>query len=306
MADAPRPRLDDLVQFAAVAGAGSIAGAARELGLPASTLSRRLGALERRLGVRLVERTTRSLHLTEAGALFYERCARLASDAVEAEALVSSHGRTPRGTLRLSAPPALGAWCLGPVLAAYARRHPAVRLEMALSERAVDLRGEAFDVAVRVGVPPSDGSYIVRRLGHSSRVLCASPEYLRARGEPSTAAALREHELVAYGGAAGGAGWHSAGPAANAGAPPLAPRLRTNNSLLARELCRAGAGLALLPRFLVEADLRSGALVAVSAGEPPTPLAVLLLTSPASAATPKVRAFVSELREYVARERPWT
>ncbi|HEU4406413.1 MAG TPA: LysR substrate-binding domain-containing protein [Polyangiaceae bacterium] len=300
-----RPRLDDLVHFAAVAGAGSIAAAARGLGLPASTLSRRLSALERRLGVRLVERTTRSLHLTEAGALFYERCARLSADAVEAEALVRSHGAAPRGTLRLAAPPALGGWCLGPPLAAYLRRHPAVRLEVVLNERAVDLRGEVFDVAVRIGAPPSDGSYVVRRLGRSSRVLCASPAYLAARGAPASVAALRDHELVAYGGATGRAGFRFTGPSASAGEPPLVARVRTNNSVLARELARQGAGLALMPRFLVEADLRSGELVEISVGEEPAPLEVLLLTSPASAATPKVRAFVDELRAYVARERPW-
>jgi DNA-binding transcriptional LysR family regulator len=302
---AGRLRLDDFAHFAAIAGAGSIAGASRELGLPASTLSRRLGALEKRLGVRLVERTTRSLHLTEAGALFYERCSRLSADAVEAEALVRSHGEAPRGTLRLAAPPALGVWRLGPPIAAYVRRHPAVRVEAVLSERSVNLRGEMFDVAVRVGAPPSDGTYVVRRLGHSTRALCASPAYLRARGAPASIAALAEHELVTYGGATGRAGWHFTGPSATAGEPTLVPRLRTNSSLLARELGLQGAGLVLMPRFLVESDLRAGALVEVSVGEEPTPLEVLLLTSPASAATPKVRAFVDELRGYVARERPW-
>ena len=124
--------LDDMVHFAAIVRAGSLAAASRTLGVPAPTLSRRLSALERRLGVKLLERTTRALHLTEAGAAYHERCERIAAEAAEADALIRSHGRTPRGLLRITAPPALGSLFLGPPLAEYLARYPAVRVEVVL------------------------------------------------------------------------------------------------------------------------------------------------------------------------------
>jgi DNA-binding transcriptional LysR family regulator len=293
--------LDDMVHFAAIVREGSLAAASRKLGVPVSTLSRRLSALERRLGVRLLERTTRALRLTEAGEAYYERCARIAVEAAEADALVRSHGKTPRGLLRVAAPPALGTLLLGQLLTEYVHRYPAVRVEVVLGDRPVDLREDAFDVALRIGGPPSDGSYIIRRLGLSKAVLCASPAYLAEHGTPRSLEALDGHVLVGLGPGRPGAGWRFLDSSGNTLLRPVEARVRVNSALLARELSRAGAGIALLPRFLIEEELRSGALVALELGEPPAPSEVLLVMQPASVATPKVRALVELLR----RQGPW-
>ena len=294
--------LDDMVHFAAIVRAGSLAAASRELGVPAPTLSRRLSALERRLGVKLLERTTRALHLTEAGEAYRERCERIAAEAAEADALIRSHGRTPQGLLRIAAPPALGSLFLGPPLAEYLRRYPAVRMEVVLGDKRVDLREESFDAALRIGEAPSDGSYIVRRLGRSSFVLCAAPSYLAEKGTPRSLAELDTHVLIGLGAATQKASWRFLDASGQPLLRPVEPRARVSSTLLARELCRAGAGLALLPGFVAAEDLRAGHLVALELGEPPAPSDVLLVLNPASVATPKVRALVELMR----RAGPWS
>lgn len=299
--------VDDMLSFAGIVRAGSIAAASRERRLPASTLSRRLSALERRLGVRLLDRTTRSIALTEAGEAYYARCARIAEEVAEADALVQSHGRAPRGLLRLAAPPLLGALFLAEPLAEYVAKYPSVRVQTVLGERLVDLRKESFDVALRTGGPPSDGSYIVRKLGQTTRLLCASPAYLERHGTPRSMSGLRDHALIALG----------AGPSPDLtwrfldgerGETPLSvePRIRTNSVPLIHGLCRQGAGIALLPRFLVADDLRSGALVELRLGGATSASDVFVLMPAASAATPKVRAFVELFGRYVNQRKPWS
>lgn len=291
--------LDDMVNFAAIVREGSLAAASRKLGVPSSTLSRRLSALEKRVGVRLLERTTRALRLTEAGEAYYERCARIATEAAEADALVRSHGRTPRGLLRISAPPALGTLFLGPPVTEYLQRYPAVRVEVVLGDRMVDLRKEAFDVALRVGDLPSDGSYVIRRLGRVTTVLCASPAYLAAQGTPRTVAELDKHSLIGLNPGRPGVGWRFLDAGGHPMIRPVEPRVRVNSTLLAHALCRAGSGLALLPRLVAAEALEAGSLVAIELGAPPAPSDVLLVLQPASVATPKVRAFVELLRQAV-------
>lgn len=291
--------LDDMVNFAAIVREGSLAAASRKLGVPASTLSRRLSALEKRVGVRLLERTTRALRLSEAGEAYYERCARIATEAAEADALVRSHGRTPRGLLRIAAPPALGTLFLGPPVTEYLQRYPAVRVEVVLGDRMVDLRKESFDMALRVGDPPSDGSYIIRRLGRATTVLCASPAYLAAQGAPRSVAELDKHSLIGLNPGRPGVGWRFLDESGHPTIRPVEPRVRVNSTLLAHALCREGSGLALLPRLVAAEALEAGSLVALELGGPPAPSDVLLVLQPASVATPKVRAFVELLRQAV-------
>ncbi|HZI14626.1 MAG TPA: LysR family transcriptional regulator [Myxococcus sp.] len=292
------PHLGDMVNFAAIVRGGSLAAASRQLGMPVSTLSRRLSALEQRLGVRLLDRTTRSLRLTEAGEAYYERCARIAAEAAEADSLVRSHGQAPRGLLRITAPPALGTLFLGRPLTEYLERCPEVRVEVVLHERTLDLREDGFDVALRIGELPSDGSYIIRRLGHCGSVLCASPAYLKAHGTPRTLADLEGHELIGLGMDEASSRWRFVDASGHARQCLVEPRLRVNNALLAQELCLEGAGIALLTRFLAEAHLQSGALVALELEELPAPVGVLLVLQPASASTPKVRALVEVLQRW--------
>lgn len=296
---------DDILCFVAIVRAESLAGAARTLRVPASTLSRRLAALERRLGVRLLERTTRAQHLTEVGAAYFTRCAPLADALIDADAMATSLAKTPRGVLRVSAPPMWGALCLAAPLAAYAARYPAVRVQVDLSERQVNLRKDGFDVAIRLGLSASDGSYRRRRLGYSPRLLCASPEYLARSGTPHTIAELREHALVAFGSIAADAPWKFSDGDRRDITVPIAPRLRVNNAILAHELSRHGAGIALLPRFLVRDDLAARRLIELSLDLTPAPSEVLLLTLASGATLPKVRAFVDLLLALGKAQAPW-
>lgn len=296
---------DDVLCFVAIVRTGSMAAAARKLGLGPSTLSRRLSELEARLGVRLLERTTRTLKLTEIGEAFFTRCAPLADGFAEAELLAESLGKTPRGLLRIAAPPMWGALCLGGPLAEYSARYPAVRVQVDLSDRPVELRREGYDIAIRLGLPAGDTSYRVRRLGGSPRLLCASPGFLRKNGAPRSLAELREYPLIGLGGATANVPWTFVDDRQRPLQVTVTPRLYVNNALLAQDLVRRDAGIALLPRFLVRDDLQAARLTELSLDGAPAPSEVLLLTLASSSRVPKVRAFVDILQALAVPPAPW-
>jgi len=184
--------------FVEVVQRGSFTGAARALGLPKSTLSRRIGELETRLGARLLQRTTRSLSLTDLGAAYFERVHRIVSDLGEAEAAVLDAQSTPRGVLRLTAPPDLGMVLLPRALPEFSQKYPEVELVLDLSGRRMDLVAEGFDVALRAG-HHLDGSVIGKVIATSSTALYASPAYLEKRGVPSRLEDLTSHDCLVFG-----------------------------------------------------------------------------------------------------------
>lgn len=291
--------------FARIVACGSLSAAARDLRLPPSTVSRKLAALEQRLGVRLLERTTRRLRLTEAGAAYYERCAAIASQAEEADQAVRAHARAPRGTLRMSAPPVLGALLLGEPLARYLDQYPGMRVEVVLGARHVDLAAESFDLAIRVAAAIDAASYVVRKLGTSTPVLCASPRYVEKHGAPSSLADIRRHAMISLAPNRPEVTWRFVDRAAGVIPLPIEPRVRVNNSWLMRQLCLQGTGIAMLPGFLVARDLQEGALVRLLPEVVPQPHEVYAVMPRGSPTTPKVRAFLDVLYRYVAETRPW-
>ena len=175
--------LNDLQVFARVVEAGGFAAAGRSLGLPVSSVSRKVARLERRLGVPLLRRTTRSLGLTEAGLLYHRHCERALAELGAAEAAMGGWHAAPRGTLRVSAPIAFGRFVLAPLLGAFAARHPEVLPVVVLTNRYVDLAEEGFDLAIRTGALPESGLR-ARRLGESALVVAASPACLARWGMP--------------------------------------------------------------------------------------------------------------------------
>jgi DNA-binding transcriptional LysR family regulator len=189
--------LEDLSTFVEVADAGGVTAAARRLGLPKSIVSRRLVRLEQDLGAQLLARTTRGAALTEAGASFREYAARVVAELSAARDAISPEGEVC-GRLRIAAPLTFGPTHLAPVLADLARRHPQLHVHAAYSDRFVDLVGEGFDAAVRVGFLP-DSNLVARRIAPLSGLCVASPEYLKARGEPRTPEELMEHECLMQG-----------------------------------------------------------------------------------------------------------
>jgi DNA-binding response OmpR family regulator/DNA-binding transcriptional LysR family regulator len=181
--------------FARVVATGSLSAAARELSLSPAMVSRRLAALEARLGVRLVNRTTRSLHLTDEGASYYESCARVLSEIEQANASVSAGRREPQGTLRVALPAAFGNQYVAPLVPQFATLYPAVQLALSLSDRSVNLVEDGFDLAVRIAAL-ADSSLAARKLAPNRRVVCASPEYLRHHGAPTSPAELAQHNCL--------------------------------------------------------------------------------------------------------------
>src|SRR5438874_4180934 len=175
--------LQEMAVFSRVVAAGSLSAAARELGLSPALVSRRLAGLESRLGVRLVNRTTRSLHLTVEGARYYDVCTRVLAEIEEADAEVSAGRVEPQGALKVALPASFGHQHVAPLVPKFAAQYPKLQLAFSLSDRTVDVMAEGFDVAVCIA-ELHDSSLAARRLAPNRRVVCASPSYLVAHGTP--------------------------------------------------------------------------------------------------------------------------
>ena len=282
--------------FARVAEAGSFSEAARRLRVSKSVVSRQVSALEAELGVRLFQRTTRSLTLTEAGQGYFGQISRILTDLEDADASVSRLQAAPRGCLRVSAPMSFGFLHLDPAIPDFLARFPEVNVEFAMSDRFVDLVEEGFDLAVRIG-RLGDSSLIARRLAPIHMAVCASPDYLERRGTPVTPQDLVQHDCLFY----------SQGPAldvwrfVSAEGTPLQVevkgRMRANNGDALRVAALKGLGLCDLPTFIVGADLQAGTLVSVLSEFMPSDSAAYAVYPTVRHLSPKVRAFVDFLLE---------
>lgn len=257
---------NDLLIFARIVETGSLSRAAQRLGLPKSRLSRRLAHLEQQLGERLLLRTTRRHSLTEFGQLLLEHARQLAAEVDAAGALSEHRQSRPSGRLRVSMPNDLAVLLLSDALAAFSTLHPAIRLEIDLSPRRVDLLAEKFDLAIRVGDPGQDGSLVARRLGVFTHGLYASPGYLAGRGEPREPAELMLHQAVLLLGRQGDAmPWRlSRESQVWEGLPP--GRLMANSPDLLAALAAAGAGIAAIPDLTAAGAVRDGRLVRILSG----------------------------------------
>ncbi|MEW6272775.1 MAG: LysR family transcriptional regulator [Thermodesulfobacteriota bacterium] len=244
--------------FAAVAQAGSFSAAARRLGISKALASKQVAVLERRLGACLLQRTTRAVTLTETGREAFARCLAILAAVEDLESEAASAREQVCGTLRVAAPPVLGEELLAGAVASFVLRHPALRVELALEERFVDVVGEGFDLAIRVG-ELADSSLVARRIGVQAFVFCASRAYLRREGTPARAADLAEHDCVVDVALSPTGQWDPSGT----GAPRavVRPRVRVNSGRAVATLVRAGVGVGLVAASLVREDLASGRLV---------------------------------------------
>lgn len=250
-------RMGELEAFRAVAETGGFTSAAARLGCTTSSVSKQIRALEERLGVRLLNRTTRRVALTEVGIAFRDRVQAVLQDYEDAERAVARLQDEPRGVLRVSAPADFGRIGLADTLAEFARRHSALHLEVDFADRFVDVVEEGFDIVVRIANLP-DSSLVARRLGPCRRVLCAAPAYLEAHGKPTRVADLRDHEVIGYKyEQTRGWSFRTSDGEANL---TVEPRHRANSGAMIRVMALAGLGVALLPTFLVGDDLRAGRL----------------------------------------------
>ncbi|NMO23610.1 LysR family transcriptional regulator [Pyxidicoccus fallax] len=295
------PLLDDMLLFAEVVATGGITAAAERLGLRKSTVSRRLAALEARLGVRLLERNTRRLRLTEAGRDYHAHCARLVAEAREVNRAVSESRGTPQGTLRIATLSLLGE-LLTPLISEFLLRQPLMRVEVSLAEAHVDLIAEEYDLALRTG-PLADSSLVARRLGTLRTGYYASPTYLSRHGSPRTADELKGHECVLLAEPGTDEVWFF-GEGRRARTVPVTGRLRVPSLRAGQAAARAGLGLVRLPASLVVDDVRGGMLVPVMEAVTPPGIPVFAVYPSSRQLPPKVRAFLTLLSERSAAL-PW-
>ncbi len=288
--------LNRVAAFVRVIHQGSFTAAARALGLPKSSISRSVAQLEQDLGVRLLHRTTRQLHLTEAGAAFFERVEHALRDIDEATATAADTQAELRGPVRVTAPVDLGVWSLAPIVARFVRKHPQIRVELVLTGRIVDLVAEGVDLAVRAG-PMRDSSLIARRVGALRSSIYASPKYLARRGVPQTVEELSHHACVLFRATAGKATWELTHVGGKAESAVVTGAIAADDMSFVRKAVIGGSGLGILPEFLCARAEQRGLLVRVL-GDWAMVGGVLHLAYPSARFVPQ-RVVV--LREYLIR-----
>ena len=290
--------------FAEVVDRGSFAGASRSLGVPKSSLSRRVGELETRLGVRLLQRTTRKLSLTHAGEVYHRHCVAMREQAEAADEAVAQVRTVPRGTVRVTCPVTLAQTTIGPVLPRFLAAHPQVRIEMAVTNRVIDLLAEGVDVALRVRASLDDsGSLVVKNLGPTGGVLVASAQLLQRFGAPAGPAQLRDLPTVAMSAADGRASWRLLGPRGEEHEFQHRPVYTADDLFTLKLAVLQGTGICVLPDYMCEEELRAGALVPVLPGWAPPQARVLAVFPSRRGMVPAVRSFLDFLGENVAGNR---
>jgi DNA-binding transcriptional LysR family regulator len=285
-------RLDAMQAFLAVADLGSFAEAARRLRLSPAAVTRAVALLEEQLGVMLLARTTRSVRLTERGALYRETCRRVLEDLDEGEKRVRGEDAAPRGTLTVAAPLSFGRLHVLPVVIGLLREHPALAVRLSLSDRIVSLVEEGVDIAVRVGAL-TDSALIAVKLGEVRQLLAASPDYLARRGVPATLSELAQHDMIAFEGIASTDEWRFGDTGIR-----VEPRLWANTADAAIAAAEAGLGITRAISYQLRGALDSGRLVPVLPAHTPPPDPIHLVYPARRRGSANVAAFLAAARAY--------
>jgi DNA-binding transcriptional LysR family regulator len=296
-------RMKDISVFVHVAEAKSFTAAAERIGLSRSAVGKSIVRLEDRLGVRLLQRTTRSVSLTGEGAAFHERCVRLLADLDEAEMAMLSHSQAPRGRLRLDLPVSFGRLHVLPILNDFMRKWPEISVSASFGDRYVDLIDEGVDLAIRIG-GSEDSRLMTRLLAPHRLVTCASPSYFASRSPPQTIEQLTDHSCLAFVHGGRPVEWRFS-ENGQSRSVAINGRFAATNAEALRDATLAGYGIARLATFLISDDLRAGRLVPVlervDADGPP-----IRAVYPSSRhLSPKVRTFIDELLNEWRPEPPW-
>lgn len=290
--------LRDMMLFVAVARLGHYSRASEALGVPGATLSRRIAAMERDFGVRLLNRTTRRVEVTEAGQRYFERCGHLVDEALLAQQALRDLAARPAGHLRVSMPVDLGVTVIGPLLPDFARQFPGIILDLDLSSRLVDLMSDKMDVAIRLG-EVNDDKLIAKKLGSVEMALFASPAYLELRGHPRQPQDLISHDCVMLRQPVTKGSWHLERNDGDQSKVEVSGRFKLNNQSLMRLLAERGMGIAPMAISLVADSVVKGSLLRVlPEWRMPTMPIHALMTSRLQSA--KSRAFVDFLGSRLA------
>jgi len=298
-------RITGMQVFARVAALGTLSAAARALGMSQTMATKHMAAMEERLGVKLMHRTTRRITLTEAGRRYLDSAERILSELTEADATASADRLEVQGTLRINAPVSFGIREIAPLLPGFARQHPSLKVDLGLNDRFVDLIEEGWDVAVRIG-QLADSTLVARRIASCRTVVCTSPSYLKAHGTPRKVADLAAHNCLGYtlSKLAGVDRWHFGADGKTV--VRVSGNLLANNGEALKLAAIAGQGLIYQPTFLVSDELKARKLVARTLDHPTVELGAIYAAYPSDRRPPaKVRAFVDFLVAGFGKEAPW-
>ncbi|MGI9407499.1 MAG: LysR family transcriptional regulator [Hyphomicrobiaceae bacterium] len=292
--------------FVKVVETGGLSVAARALGLAPPSVTRRINELEDTLGVRLLNRTTRKLSLTEAGEIYYERTRDIVQTVEEANLAVTEKRAAPSGTLFVTVPAGISRLHVAPAVAAFRAQYPKVRVVLRITDRVVDLIDESLDIAIRVG-RLEDSSLIARKLGVARRMVCASPAYLKRAGRPKHPEELSNHDCLTFRSHPGSNVWRFRKGKKTFDVQATGPFYTDDGETLASAAC-AGLGLILVPEWLAGPEVNAGKLVEVltdyTADPADTPLHAVYAPGPYTA--PKIRAFVDFLAGRFSRDYAWS
>lgn len=296
---------NDIAVFVRVVEAGSFTSAADKLGLSQSAVSKCVSRLEARLGTRLLNRSTRKLALTEAGAALHEHGLRALKEFDEAELEIARLQMEPRGLLRVNVPMSFGVMHLAPALPKLMRRYPALIVDVHMDDRLVDLLEEGFDCAIRIKAL-ADSALVAKRLAPCRVVTCASPDYLNAHGTPQTPDDLKQHACLIYAYRDTPSEWQFRDESGKKHSVVVSGPFHHNNGLAARHIALSGVGIFVTPTFYVGEDLRAGRLIAILPQYTPLPeLSIYAVYPERRHLSPKVRTFVDFCAEQFGPQPYW-
>lgn len=287
--------LQGICAFVHAVEAGSFTAAAARMGLSKSATAKNVARLEERLGIRLLDRTTRSLNLTVEGRTYYESCLKVLDELNAAETLLASRKRVASGTVRINLPISFGRLCVMPVLMGVASRNPDLDLDVSFTDRRVDLVEEGVDLVVRIGDPGNSASLLMRSIGRQHSIICAAPSYLNGRGRPAAVEDLGHHDCLAFGKDGRPLPWPIIGPDGTVRPHTIRPRHTISHGEALRDATVNGLGLAYLPTWLAAEDLRMGRLEAIAIPTPEEDAPISALWPRSRDLSPKVRVVVDAL-----------
>ncbi len=295
--------LQRMAIFARVVETKSFSAAARDLGLSKSLVSKQVTQLEKSIGARLLNRTTRNMSLTEAGTTFYGHCARVVEEFQEAKLAIGRLHSEPRGVLRISVPVAFGRLHIAPALPKFLSSNPQLKIDMVTADRLVDLAEEGYDVVVRIVGEPAP-NLVARKLAAVNRKICATPEYFVRHGVPRTPGDLERHNCLTYTYSNPQGLWRLHGQRGDVSVH-ISGNLRLNDDDALAEAVLKGLGIALLPTFIIGKDLKAGRLQAVLSDHIPLERYIYAVYLPNRYLPTKVRAFIDYFLERIGPKPYW-
>lgn len=290
--------------FVTLVESQSISKAAEKMDVAISAVSRRLKELESGLGVQLIQRTTRKMHLTEAGEKFYQRCVRLLDDLEEAKQEVSNSAKELSGTLRIATPLSFGVAHLSPAIAAFMHLHPQIKIDLDMSDRRIDLVAEGLDMAIRIGTL-EDSSLIAKKLASVRHVVCASPDFLQQHGVPKNPEALAELPALCYGNLSQPGNWHYWDKDNKSHVVKVPMRMRATNGDALVEAAIAGLGILCEPSFIVHGAVERGVLKPVLTDYQWFSMNIYAVYPQTRYVPTRVRAFIDFLSSHFGNEPYW-